>query len=184
MPRPNKPRTVRTEAALAQRIAVERERRGWTYDEIASRMTAVGCPINGSSIYKIEKGTPPRGIRVDELTALSLVFDIPIEQLVLPPDVAEWQVLIELLVAWDDAAEATRAAAEAEAEAWKALREYVDVELQDPEKLEVLVAMWAGHYQDPEMYEQAVAYTLYKITGSDEWREKWLELETEGQGGE
>lgn len=64
------------------RIATERAARGWSYKRLAEEMTAVGCPIDGTAIYKIEKGEPRRSIFVDELVALSLVWAIPIDRLV------------------------------------------------------------------------------------------------------
>lgn len=84
MPRPNPLRSIDGEKALAQRIAYEREERGWTYAGLASRMTSVGCPIQASALYKIEKSNPPRGISVDELIALKRVFELELDDLVQP----------------------------------------------------------------------------------------------------
>jgi transcriptional regulator with XRE-family HTH domain len=84
VPRPNPPRTIHSERALAERIAHEREQRGWSYDGLAKRLTAAGCPIQASAVYKTEKGDPPRRVTVDELVAYSEVFNIPVEQLLLP----------------------------------------------------------------------------------------------------
>jgi hypothetical protein len=81
-------------------------------------MTAAGCPIQPSAIYKIEKAEPPRRITVDELVALSTVFDLPIPELLLPPEVAADRDLRKLLEAW----RGTRAA---ESEAFHALTNYV-----------------------------------------------------------
>jgi len=75
MPRVNVGRTVNAEQALAQRIAHERTRRGWSLDGLAVRMRDAGCPIATSAIYKIESGDPPRRITVDELVALAKVFE-------------------------------------------------------------------------------------------------------------
>jgi len=74
MPRPNKPRSIQAERALADRIAREREARGWSRESLAKRVTDVGCPIDATAIWKIEKGDPPRRIVVNELVALSRVF--------------------------------------------------------------------------------------------------------------
>ena len=54
------------------------KRRGWTYADLASRMTGTGCAINPSSVHKVLKQVPPRRITVDELGALADVFDVPI----------------------------------------------------------------------------------------------------------
>lgn len=67
---------------MALRIAREREMRGWSYERLATAMADVGCPIQGSAIYKIEKGEPRRRIAVNELAALSRVWAIPMDRLV------------------------------------------------------------------------------------------------------
>lgn len=82
MPRPNKGRTIPAESVLALRIAMERKARGWSYEQLADAMTEAGCPIQGSAIFKIEKGEPRRRIAVDELAALSLVWAIPMDKMV------------------------------------------------------------------------------------------------------
>ena len=98
MPRPNQGRAILSEDGLAQRIAHERARCSppMTYESLAKRMTDHGCPIQPSAIYKIEKGTPRRRITVDELVALSRVFDIPVEELLLPPDLVNGEELRRL----------------------------------------------------------------------------------------
>ncbi len=85
MPRPNRPRSITAEANLAQRLAVERDRRGWTYEGLAERMEREGCSIQGSALFKVEKGRPPRRVTVDELAALSIVFQMPLQQLISDP---------------------------------------------------------------------------------------------------
>lgn len=84
MPRPNKARLIGGERNLARRVSFEREKREWTYEGLASRMTAAGCAIQASALYKIEKADPPRRITVDELVALAKVFDTSVEDLLRP----------------------------------------------------------------------------------------------------
>lgn len=84
MARPNIGRAIDQEANLAERIRFERERREWSYEALAKRMTDEGCGINGSAIFKIEKGEPRRRITVDELVALSRVFETSVEDLLVP----------------------------------------------------------------------------------------------------
>jgi hypothetical protein len=51
-------------------------------------MAAAGCPMDQSAIYKIEKGRPKRrSISVNELVGFSSVFEIPPDELLLPPEV-------------------------------------------------------------------------------------------------
>ncbi len=109
MSRPNKPRSIAGELSLARRIAYEREQRGWSLEGLAKRMTDAGCAINQSAIYKIEKGDPPRRITVDELIALGRVFGMPLEDLVVDPDLEasrELRRLCEDLMAVEDEAAA------------------------------------------------------------------------------
>jgi transcriptional regulator with XRE-family HTH domain len=88
MPRPNKRREIFAEDHLAQRIAAERDARGWTNDGLAKRMTDAGCPMTGSAIFKIERAVPRRRIVVDELVAFAKVFAVPMEELLIPPSLA------------------------------------------------------------------------------------------------
>ena len=81
MPRQNASRSINAEQDLAALIARERERRGWSYDHLARLISDAGCPIQGSALFKIEKGQPPRRITVDELVALTRVFAMNIDQL-------------------------------------------------------------------------------------------------------
>lgn len=85
MPRINRERTSGAERQLAARVAFERERRGWTYEALAKRMSDAGCAMHATAVFKIEKGDPPRRITVNELVALSEVFGIQVGELLLPP---------------------------------------------------------------------------------------------------
>jgi transcriptional regulator with XRE-family HTH domain len=89
MPRINPGRTIGAEQNLAQRIKDEREARGWTQASLAARMTVEGCAIDQSAIFKTETGNPPRRVTVDELVALSRVFGISLDELVVPPALAK-----------------------------------------------------------------------------------------------
>ncbi len=111
MPRPNRPRSIASESALAERITYEREKHGWSYAGLAQRMTEVGCPIDQSAIYKIEKGQPARRrISVDELVALARVFELGLDDLLVPPDLAVEQETLALLEDYRAADAARRAA--------------------------------------------------------------------------
>lgn len=122
MPRPNRARSVFAERNLAQRVQIEREQRSWTYEGLAARMKARGCTIAPSALYKIEKGDPPRRITVDELVALSQVFEMPMTQLVadpkllLPGRAADLMEKITLNLITADVAREAADAAEAEAD--------------------------------------------------------------------
>jgi len=98
VPRPNAPRQLGGEDSLARRVAFERERRGWTTESLAKRMTDAGCPINQSAIWKIESGRPRRRITYDEALAFAEVFEIPLAEITLPPEVVIETAVRELFV--------------------------------------------------------------------------------------
>jgi transcriptional regulator with XRE-family HTH domain len=125
MPRPNKRRGVFAEDHLAQRIAAERDARGWTNDGLAKRMTDAGCPMTGSAIFKIEKMEPRRRIVVDELVTFAKVFGIPLEELLLAPEVAASKEATRLVLRWSEAAKAADPLIEAQNVAADAIYDYI-----------------------------------------------------------
>jgi transcriptional regulator with XRE-family HTH domain len=125
MPRPNRPRTMRSEASLARRIEYERQRRGWSLEGLSKRLTDAGCAIQASAIYKIEKGDPPRRIAVDELVALAAVFDVDVASLLLPPETVADQETVRLWEAYVAAHAAGMAADERRDAAWHALGQHM-----------------------------------------------------------
>ena len=103
MPRQNLNRSLQSEANVARRITMERERRGWTLEGTAKRMTDIGCTIGHTAIYKIEKGDPPRRISVDELVAFASVFGMGVEELLVPEGVVLDRATVEVFHRWVDA---------------------------------------------------------------------------------
>ena len=93
------------EQHLAERIARERERRGWSYEQLARAMTRAGCPMNQSAIYKIEKGEPRRRITVDELVGFAKVFGTNISALVLDQSIVDDAQAARLFQEWQEAEE-------------------------------------------------------------------------------
>lgn len=84
MPKVNRLRSLANERNVADRIRFEREKREWTYEGLASRMTHLGNPMQASAIYKIEKADPPRRITVDEMVGFSQVFDLDPADMLMP----------------------------------------------------------------------------------------------------
>ncbi len=164
MPPRNPPRSLLSEEGLAERLAYERERRGWTYDSLAKRMTDAGCPINQSAIYKIEKGRPRRRITVDELVALSQVLDMPIEHLLLPPELAATQRLGELLREWEEASDAATQADIRLHKSWTRLTDYVSANAAITGNLSELLHSWAERRFGPEQRDEMANYWLAKIS--------------------
>lgn len=96
MPRVNPLRSLANERNLARRIQFERARRGMSYDGLAKRMAAAGVPIQSTAIFKIEKGDPPRRITVDELVGFAAVFDLTIDEMLLPMELVQNRRATEL----------------------------------------------------------------------------------------
>lgn len=180
MPRPNQPRSIASEEALARRIAYERDVRGMSYEGLASRMTKVGCPIQASGVYKIEKAG--RRITVDELVGFAQVFGIPVEKLLLPPESAASEAFTDLMVDWNRKRQAAASAKAAEDEAWKRVHDYVEEHPDLAEVVEPVITAWVSHYFDEEHREGAVALRMYELTGAPEWDERLREWMRRGTG--
>ncbi len=130
MARPNRPRSIKGESNLAQRIQREREYRGLSYEALAKAMTDAGCSIQGSAIYKIEKGDPPRRITVDELIALARVFEVDVEDLLTPVEVLRTQRGKQLL---KEIEEGDRVLIDALRRLTNAYLEYFDLAAYEPD---------------------------------------------------
>lgn len=70
---------------MAKRIEELRTKEGWSFGELAQRMAKAGCPIERSSLQKIERGKPRRKITVNELVAFSTVFNVDVPNLLVSP---------------------------------------------------------------------------------------------------
>lgn len=169
MPRPNRPRSIASEAALARRVAHEREARGMTPAGLASRMTQVGCPINASAIYKIEKADPPRRITVDELVAFAEVFGVTIEDLLLPPEVASDRALRELVLAWTAARVDVGPVIAREREAFANLAQYAADHPDVWPSLTELMQEWAANSLTDEERDRGFAIKMTQLTGDNSW---------------
>ncbi|GAA1082999.1 hypothetical protein GCM10009648_21710 [Tsukamurella spumae] len=62
-----------TEAAFGAKVKQWRRGRGWSQDELASRMTELGFDMHQTTVAKIESGNRP--LRVAEAAALAHIFD-------------------------------------------------------------------------------------------------------------
>ena len=153
MPRPNRPRAVFAEEHLARRIAQEREHRGWTTEGLAKRMSDAGCAMTGSAVYKIEKGEPRRRIVVDELVAFARVFNVPVSELLLPPEVAADRDLAKLVQAWGEASDDASDANATMIQRTTDLRAYVETHPDLPDLTTALVAAWTSPSMPEETFD-------------------------------
>jgi len=76
--------TVTSSQGLARRIAYERERRGWKQATLARHMTQAGFDMTQSTVSKFERAEDARRITVDELIAFARVFEIRVQDLLVP----------------------------------------------------------------------------------------------------
>jgi transcriptional regulator with XRE-family HTH domain len=149
MPKRTAGREIFSEKALARRLAHERELRGWSYEGLARRMTEAGCPIDQSALFKVEKGNPPRRITVDELVALTRVFGLSANELLVPPELAAASRAADLVAEWFSAADARiTAAVEArkQQERQDRAREAIRKLLEDEPKAAAGIEVWLEHH--------------------------------------
>lgn len=158
MPRPNKPRAVFAESNVAKRVALERKRANLTYEQLAQRMKALGCPIQVSALHKIEKGNPPRRITVDEMVAFAQAFGLTLNEIAADP---------ASLVRSEarDLQEHATIALSASLDAKRASDEYFDEYVG---AMDALVQLTAGH---PDLAQE-----LRELAGSDEQQQAALRI--------
>lgn len=84
----------KTEELLAKRLQELRTKEGWSFGELSQRMAGAGCPIERSSIQKIERGKPRRKITVNELVAFSKVFNVDVSDLLESPPYQSEQMFL------------------------------------------------------------------------------------------
>ncbi len=70
--------------AIAKRVRVTRDARGWTAQKLADELAAQGVPWTRSTVAKLENGNRPT-VSVDEWLALAAVLDISPLHLLVPP---------------------------------------------------------------------------------------------------
>lgn len=126
MPRKTEGRTVGGEANLAERVRVERERKGWSYERLAEQMKAAGCPTQSAAMFRIEKGDPPRRITVDELIAFARVFGTTEADLLKPVELIRKELAQDAVEALSQADERLAEAVLAEAHAWSTWQRLAD----------------------------------------------------------
>jgi transcriptional regulator with XRE-family HTH domain len=71
---------------IGERVAAIRRYRGWTQQDLADALQAVGIDIERIVIAKLESGRRPF-VKVDELLALCVVLEVSPTDLLVPKDV-------------------------------------------------------------------------------------------------
>lgn len=123
---------------LAARIEAERGKREWSQSELARQMVDVGCPVNQTSISKIEKLRGRRAISVDELIAFAKVFDLPAGELVLPESVLR---SVKARQALSEGQEALQAKQQADDRYDTVLRDIANGALDDTDLMQSLIEL-------------------------------------------
>jgi transcriptional regulator with XRE-family HTH domain len=104
MPKVNENRTVEWERHLARSIKQTRDRRGWTMESLAQKMTEAGCQMQKSAIAKIESPSPgesPRRITLDEAVTFANVFGLTLSEMLVPPVIAASREATSLWVRYE-----------------------------------------------------------------------------------
>lgn len=76
-------RTEGPEVAFGQRVRELRLARGWSQEDLAERLTALGFQFHQTQIGKMENGGRP--IRLNEAGALAAIFEVPLPDLIATP---------------------------------------------------------------------------------------------------
>lgn len=169
MPRPMKNRDPFGERNVAARVALERERRGMTYDGLAKRMADAGCEIHSSALYKIEKGDPPRRITVTELLGFSKVLELPLAELVADPNTYLPQHVFELV----------DKAARLESRGWRLIGEGTELTQKAREVVEEARVRLQSSPEVLELVESLIAASAEPNRLHDAWRDVASEFEAE-----
>jgi transcriptional regulator with XRE-family HTH domain len=80
----------------SERIRHEREQRGWSTAELARRVTLAGVPVRQQTVWQVESGEPRRKLSVGEAATFARVFDIPLAELMMPPEEIMIRSLVEV----------------------------------------------------------------------------------------
>ena len=171
MPRTNT-RPIASEDALARRIAFERSRRDMTYEGLAKRMTDAGCAIQPSAIYKIEKAEPRRRITVDELVAFAEVFDLTLDNLLLPPEIAFSEEAQRLVKEWQAARREISDVIERHGDALVSLAEF-SAQHQVPDMQPVLLA----HLEDSRTEDETLVHAHLGVDSGITWTDRLARFE-------
>lgn len=95
------PRRKRTETVLAANIKRLRERSGMSRYSLAARLSADGESVDSTQIRRMEDGS--RRIRFSEAEAIASAVGVDVQDLLVPPELADYEELVKVLDARDEA---------------------------------------------------------------------------------
>ncbi len=70
-----------TDSRFGRRVREQRERREWSQEELAKRLTDMGIQVYPSTIAKIESEKKPRAARLGEAVGIADLFDLSLDEL-------------------------------------------------------------------------------------------------------
>jgi transcriptional regulator with XRE-family HTH domain len=70
-----------TDSQFGKRVREERDRRGWSQEELAKRLTERGIHVHASTIAKIESEKKPRAVRLGEAVGIADLFELSVDVL-------------------------------------------------------------------------------------------------------
>jgi transcriptional regulator with XRE-family HTH domain len=83
---PNMESHRRADVLFGKRVREERDRRGWSQEELAKRLTDKGITVYPSTIAKIESERKPRPARLAEAIGVADLFGMTLDNLLGRPD--------------------------------------------------------------------------------------------------
>jgi transcriptional regulator with XRE-family HTH domain len=156
-----------SEDALARRVTHERERRGWSPAQLAKAMTDAGQPMNQSSIWKIENARPRRKITVDEAVTFAQVFDMTLDELMVPPEMAADDLAFDLIGKY---LEQQLAVHQAQAESAETVRRLDKLLRQQPGLKDRVVEYLTRNYPDRAGEEARQLLERDDLAAADRWQ--------------
>jgi len=77
-----------TEDRFGRRLRMEREQRGWTQADVATRLDRMGMKLHSTAIAKMEQRDVqrPRAIRLSEAQAIAELFNMTLDEMLSTPD--------------------------------------------------------------------------------------------------
>ena len=92
----NAPETMKPSEVFARRLREKRKDRGFTQEQLAEMLTAVGIPISKTALLGIESGK--RGLSLDEAFGITAVLNAVPAHMLTPPEGVHAQVTGKLSI--------------------------------------------------------------------------------------
>ena len=166
-----------SEAVLGERVKVLRQRRGWTQDELATHMRALGFSWRQSTAAKTEVADRP--VRLNEAVALASLFEVALDELVKPdlhPLVARLHKDLGYLANLERAVETAAESVQSAQESYERSVGLLTMERRRTEVLENLISYTINHDDGPvaddELHPVLAAFVRTNFSPTNEqWKD-------------